>query len=170
MKIFIIVNFFPKRVFSLRFWICQGSEYTSGSKNTRVLNMSLALNMPRIWIYQGSVYVFDFKYARVLNIAGFCICPWFWICQGSEYTSVLNMLILPRVLNMSEYARMIHEHAWLDLNMSKYAGICVNMPTSTWIAFVWHVPIVSPWLLECVVTYFNKVFSLKEHDAVFMKQ
>ena len=132
--------------------------------------MSLALNMPRIWIYQGSVYVFDFKYARVLNIAGFCICPWFWICQGSEYTSVLNMLILPRVLNMSEFARMIPEYAWLDLNMSKYAGICVNMPKSTWIAFVWHVPIVSPWLLECVVTYFNKVFSLKEHDAVFMKQ
>ena len=37
-------------------------------------------------------------------------------------------------------------------------------------AFVLHVPIVYPCLPECVVTYLNEVYSLKEHDAVFLKR
>ena len=41
------------------------------------------------------------------------------------------------------------------------------MPKSAQMAFVLHVPIVIPCLVECVVSYFNEVFSLKEHEAVF---
>ena len=37
-------------------------------------------------------------------------------------------------------------------------------------AFVLHVPIVMSCLVECVFTYFNKVCSLKEHEAVFLKR
>ena len=37
-------------------------------------------------------------------------------------------------------------------------------------AFVLHVPIVTPCLVECVVTYFNEVYNLKEHEAVFLKR
>ena len=37
-------------------------------------------------------------------------------------------------------------------------------------AFVLHVPIVRPCLVECVVTYFNEVYILKEHEAVFLKK
>ena len=54
--------------------------------------------------------------------------------------------------------------------MPEYAEICVNMPKSAWIALVLHVPIVIPSLLERVVTYFNKVYNLKEHKVVFLKR
>ena len=59
---------------------------------------------------------------------------------------------------------------WIRLIMSKYARICVNMPKSASVAFVLHVPIVITCLLECMVTYFIEVYSLKEHEAVFLKR
>ena len=37
-------------------------------------------------------------------------------------------------------------------------------------AFVFYVPNVIPCLLEYVDTYFNKVYSLKEHEAIFLKR
>ena len=37
---------------------------------------------------------------------------------------------LQRVLNMSEYVVIIPGYVCLCLNMSEYAGICVNMPKS----------------------------------------
>ena len=37
-------------------------------------------------------------------------------------------------------------------------------------AFVLNVPIVIPCLLEHVLTYYNEVYSLKEHEAVFFKR
>ena len=37
-------------------------------------------------------------------------------------------------------------------------------------AFVLHVPIVIVCLVECVVTFFSEVYSLKEHEAVFLKK
>ena len=46
--------------------------------------------------------------------------------------------------------------------MLEYAGICVNMPKSTRIAFALYFPIVVPCLLECVVTYLNVYAKLEE--------
>ena len=37
-------------------------------------------------------------------------------------------------------------------------------------AFVLHAPIVIACLLERAVTYFNEYFSLKGHEAVFLKR
>ena len=37
-------------------------------------------------------------------------------------------------------------------------------------AFVLHIPIVISCLLEQVVTYFNKAYSLRKHEAVFSHQ
>ena len=53
--------------------------------------------------------------------------------------------------------------------MPEYVGICVNVPKFAWMAFVLHVTNVIPWLLEFVDTYFNKVYSLKEQETVFLK-
>ena len=77
---------------------------------------------------------------------------------------------LHRVLNMLEYAWIIPEYAWLCLNMTEYAWIYINMPESIWVAFVFHVLVVITCLLECIVIYLNKVYSLKEHEAVFLRR
>ena len=53
------------------------------------------------------------------------------------------------------------EYAWVCWNMLDYARICVNTSKSAWMAFV--LPLV--YLNMC--TYFNEVYSLKEHEAVF---
>ena len=123
------------------FWIYQGHEYASGSEYTRVLNK------PGFWISQVS------EYTKVL------ICVWFWICQGSEYV---------RVTQGSEYAWIcLIMSGWICVDMSEYAGICVNMPKSARIVFVLYFPIAIPCLLEGVVTYFN-VFT-KLEVLVWMK-
>ena len=66
---------------------------------------------------------------------------------------------------MPEYTRICQ-------NMFDYARIFVNMPKSARMAFVFHVTIVIPFLLENVFTYFNKVYiySLKEHEPGFLKR
>ena len=62
---------------------------------------------------------------------------WFWTCKGSEYAMVIQG---------SEYAWIIPANAIIYLNKSEYnilnkseyawyAGICVNMPNSAWMAF-----------------------------------
>ena len=92
-------------------------------------------------MYQGS------EYTRILNILKFWICLWFSIYQSSEY------------------ARLTHgpECIWI---ISEYAGICVNVPKSARIAFALHIPIVIPCLFKRVVTHFNKVSSLREHEVL----
>ena len=62
------------------------------------------------------------------------------------------------------------DYAWICLNMPKYVGICVNMSKYAWVAFVIHVPILIPCLLERVVTYFNEIYSLKENEVVFLNR
>ena len=96
------------------------------------------------------------EYAGVLNILGF------WIYQGSEYASgsqyarVLNISGLLKVLNMSDCA-------WICLNMPEYARICMNIPSACLlISACCHCNPLS--------IYFNKVYSLKEHEAVFLKR
>ena len=59
---------------------------------------------------------------------------------------------------------------WIKVIMSEYARIYVNMPKSTSIAFVLHVPIVITCLLECMVTYFNEIYSQKEYETVYLKR
>ena len=49
--------------------------------------------------------------------------------------------------------------------MPEYTSNCVNMAKSVWMNFDFHAPIVKPCLLECVITYFNKIYSLKEHEV-----
>ena len=75
--------------------------------------------MLRLWIYQG------FQYARVLHISRFWLChdyTAFWICLNNS---------------------------WLCLNKSEYAETWVNIPKSTWMAFV------ILCLVERMVTCFN---------------
>ena len=50
---------------------------------------------------------------------------------------------------------------WICWNMPDFIRKSLNMPKSAWMAFV---SIVIPWLLECVVDFFNKVYSLNEHE------
>ena len=59
---------------------------------------------------------------------------------------------------------------WIKVIMSEYARICVNILKSTSVAFVLCVPIVITCLLECMVTYFNEIYSQKEYEAVFLKR
>ena len=122
----------------LWFWIWQGFE------QTRVLNK------PGFWIYQGSEYAPGYQFGRVLNTRPVLNLPGFWIRQG--YGGFWICLIMS---------------VWICLDMSEYAGICVNMPKSAWIAFVLYIPIVIPCLFEGVVTYFN-VFT-KLELLVWMK-
>ena len=61
-------------------------------------------------------------------------------------------------------------YAWICRDMLEYARMCVNMPKSAWMAFVLHVPIAIPCLLEYRFTYFTEVYSLKEHETVFLKR
>ena len=44
------------------------------------------------------------------------------------------------------------------------------MSKYTWRAIVLQAPIVTPSLLDHVVTYFHKVYALIEHEAVFLKR
>ena len=118
-----------------------------------VLNISESWICLWFWIFQG------FEETRVLNKPGF------WIYQGSEYASGSEFI---RVTQGSEYAWIcLIMFGWICLDMPEYAGICVNMPKSAWIAFVLYFPIVIPCLLEGVVTYFN-VFT-KLEVLVWMK-
>ena len=62
-----------------------------------------------------------------------------------------------------EYAWIIPECAWLCLNMSKHAGICMNIPNACLL------------ISRCshgktLNTCFNEDYSLKEHEAVFLKR
>ena len=60
------------------------------------------------------------------------------------------------------------DYVWICLNMRDYAGICVNMPRSVWMAFVLHFS--CGYITLHVVTYSEtKVYSLKEHQTVFFK-
>ena len=55
----------------LRFWICQGSEYTKS------LNMPLVLNLSRFWINKGFEYV---MVNRVLNMPEYA-----WLCLADAW-------------------------------------------------------------------------------------
>ena len=82
-------------------WIClnlsryeQDSEYTSGPKYAKILNVtgfSICERCTAFWIcqnmpWQSSKYILGYEYARILNMAGF------WYMQE-----------LHRVLNMPQY-------------------------------------------------------------------
>ena len=64
---------------------------------------------------------------------------------------------------MSGYAWIVY---WICLNMPEYTRISVNISKSVRAPFVSHAPIVIPCLLKRVVTHFDEVYSLKEHEAV----
>ena len=126
----------------------------------RVVNILEILNIPAFWmwfwfwIYQNS------EYARVPNMKGF------WICQGSEYTRVLNIPKLHGLLNVPEYPLIIPENAWLSLNMLsilEHTSICANMAKSVWLNYL-----ETPCLLKSLLTYFNKVYSFKEHEVTIL--
>ena len=133
--------------------------------------MPWVLNMPGFWIYLGS------QYARFLNVPGFWIYQnsEFWICWSSKYASSSQCQgsEYARFTQGPEYVWIIHEFAWLCLNMSEYTWICQNMCEYAYIClngFCLLVLIVILCLLECMVAYFNKVHHLKEHEVVFLKR
>ena len=133
------------------FWIYQGDEYASGSEYARVLNK------PGFWKSHFSEYTKVLNTCLVMNLPWFWIRVWFWIFQSSEYV---------RVTQGFAWICLIMS-GWICLDMSEYAGICVNMPKSAWITFLLYFPIVIPCPLEGVVTYFN-VFTRLE-VLVWMK-
>ena len=131
----------------------------------KVPNMPRGFNIPGFWIYLGNQYP----------------DPVFWKNQDSEYTRFTQgpkyARIIPEYswlyLNMPQtgfWICQVYTGSWLCLNMPKYAGICLSMPKSARMTFALHDPIVIPCLLEWVVTYFNEAYSLKEHNAVFVKR
>ena len=92
--------------------------------------------------------------------------PGFWIYQNSKHARVLNIHL---VINMLPILRVLTmtENAWI---ISKYSEMNMNMPKSAWMTFILYVPIVIPRPPERVVTYFNKVYSFKEHEVVSLKR
>ena len=54
--------------------------------------------------------------------------------------------------------------------MLKYVKIGMDVPKSTCMDFALHVHIVIPCLLECMINFFNKSHSLKEHETVFLTE
>ena len=47
------------------------------------------------------------------------------------------------------------DYVSISLDMSEYDLICVNVPKSAWMAFALRVSIITRYLLESVLTYFN---------------
>ena len=104
----------------------------------QVLSLPPVLNIPGCWI-------------------GFCICLCSWCTRASDVPGfwIYQSYGHARVTQRSEYAWAISEYAWLCLDMSKYAEICVNVAISAWIAFVLHFPISAFSFAKHVVTYLN---------------
>ena len=88
------------------------------------------------WIYLGFSISQRSEYTRIVNVPGFWICLWFGICQGSRFATVLIIPELHRALNMPQYPWMVPGYDWL----------CLNVPNSFWMAFVFRLPIVIPCL------------------------
>ena len=118
-KLIIAVEY-PRVLKSPAFWICFWFWMSHSFRYTRILNITLVLNMPGFWIYQSSEYV------RVLNIS------------YTEFRLCLNNFRI--CLNMLDYT-------WISLNNPEYIGIYVNMPKHSRIAFVSHFP-TSPFVLQ----------------------
>ena len=114
--------------------------------------------MPEFWRYQGSEYASGFEYARILNI------PEFWIYQGyTEFRICLNNSWLR--LNMPDYVCVC-------LNMPGYSRIYVNIPKSAWMTCfpfpLWLHYTTRGSLFEGLQE--SRGYSLKEHEAVFLKR
>ena len=60
-----------------------------------------------------------------------------------------------------EFRQIIYEYAWI------YQHIC-EFAKSVWMNFILIAPIGTPCLHKSVVTYFNKVYSLKEHKVTIL--
>ena len=88
----------------------QNSEYASGPKYIKILNMvgfSISKSYTVFWIcqnmpWQSSEYILGSK------------------CQDSKYGRVLNMQELHRVLNMAQYGWICLNRMWICLNMSGF--------------------------------------------------
>ena len=84
------------------------ADFSQGYEYTKILNMSVVLNIPGLWIclwfwiFQGSKYqgsdACGSEYAKALNMPGFRIYQGSKYAPGSEYDRVLN---IPLVLNMT---------------------------------------------------------------------
>ena len=89
--------------------------------------------------------------------SGFPIYLGLWICQISEYIRDLNTRgfeYAPKLFpNMPDYA-------WIRLTILEFGWIFLYLPE--WLLI--------SCLLERVVTYFNKVYSLKEHKDDFLNR
>ena len=93
----------------------QDSEYPSGPKYAKILNMAkfwICKRYTVFWIYQNmpwqsSEYILGSKCVRILNMAGF------WICKC--YAGLENH-------NIAEY-RCEYSWMWISLNMSEFTII-----------------------------------------------
>ena len=128
---------------------------------------SFIIQLTKIWYKKGvklwTQFPFKNCFCKMLHrrcltgfwtCLGFWICLLFWISQCSEYTTVLSMSGFRIYLNIPD--------SWICLIMARYAAIFVNMPKSAWMTFVLHFPIVTPCLLESVITCFDVYCFLEE--------
>ena len=60
------------------------------------------------------------------------------------------------------------DYLWICLYIPEYTRLCVNMAKYVWLNLVLHALIVTPCLVKNVVTYFNKVYSFKEHEVTIL--
>ena len=107
------------------------------------------------WIYKGFECASGSKYADVVNIPGF------WKKKGSEYA---------RIVQDCEYAWKVLKYGQICLNISEYPGICVNMPKSTWMAFILYFLSVIICLVEDLVTYFKLCIHETRRNNFLKKQ
>ena len=106
-------------------WMClykQDSEYFSGSKYAKILNMI------EFWILQGSQYASVKQRSECARLYMFWqsyirIYIGFLICQDSEYGRVLNMQELYRFLDIPQNGWICLNRTWICLNMSEFTII-----------------------------------------------
>ena len=60
------------------------------------------------------------------------------------------------------------DYLWICLNMPEYSSISMNIAEYVLMNFFLQGLIVTSWVLERLVTCFNKVCSLKEHEVTIL--
>ena len=100
-------------------------------------------------------------------LTGFRICIRFSVYQGSEYASGYKYV---RVLNIAEFGTsQVYTRPWICMNNS-WMSQFMYLTKLSWRALALHVSLIISSLLEHMVTYFNEVYSLEEHDDISLKR
>ena len=108
-KIIIAVSYFSKRSI-IDVW--QGSEYVSGSEYPR------AVNSPGFWICLWFWMCYSLGYTRVLNMSLILNMLAFWLYQSSEYARVTQgSEYVWIILEYAWLCLALSGYAWISRNM-----------------------------------------------------